>query len=619
MPRDQRTPLVAVGLAAFLVFANSLGNGLVYDDHFLIERNRLIHEADLWGVLTTHYWGGYEDEANVNGQYRPLTVLSFVLDGWGGIWPFRFHLTNVILHMGNSLLAYLLCLGIGLKRGAIFAALAFAVHPIHAEAAAGVTFGRADLLAGLFSLAGLLMYMRWGARGAETHYGLALAAFFFALLSKESALAMLGLVVVVDLTFVLARSEGWANGIRDLVWQRGARWAGFVGIFALYLGVRRAAAGLGFSAENVLALNNPLVDHPLDDRLLTAAGLFWKYLALVLFPDRLSVDYSYNAIPVVTSLLAPEALAGFAVGVASLSLWVGAFLSRWPRVFFSLGFFFVPYLAVSQTLVLINAIFQERFLYLPVLGLFALGGLGFERVQKRLSDRAWGTAGAAVLAGLIIVGYGVRTVGRNADWRSDLTLYQSAVLAYPQSAKMQHALGDALAERGRVYEAEDAYRKALSIREGALTYNNLGNLYAATGRFERAAAAYQNAVAMEPDYVEARMNQGLAAMRAGQVTDAHSAFEQAAVLEPGNAEIFYNLGVAREALGRPGPAASAYARAIALRPRWAEAYFNLGKAHRDNGEKTAAIRAYRHFLKLWRGDPRVARLARGELKALGGD
>ena len=54
MSKDQHIkpwPLVVVGLAAFAVFANSLGNGLVYDDHFLIERNRLILDADLWGVF----------------------------------------------------------------------------------------------------------------------------------------------------------------------------------------------------------------------------------------------------------------------------------------------------------------------------------------------------------------------------------------------------------------------------------------------------------------------------------------------------------------------------------------------------------------------------------------
>lgn len=608
MSKDQHIkpwPLVAVGLAAFAVFANSLGNGLVYDDHFLIERNRLILDADLWGVFTTHYWGGYEDEANANGQYRPLAVLSFVLDGWGGIEPFRFHLTNVLLHVGNSLLAYLLCASMGLQRGAVFAALLFAVHPIHAEAVAGVTFGRADLLAGLFSLSALLLYVRRHRRG----YGLALASFFFALLSKESALTALGLVVVVDLTLVSMRSKKWGDGIRNSMRQCGPRWAGFVGVFVLYLALRKGAAGLGFSAENVLALNNPLIDQPLDHQLLTAAGLFCKYIGLVLVPARLSVDYSYNAIPVITSPLAPEALAGLVMGVAGLLLCAGALWRSWPRVFLGLAFFFISYAAVSQTLVLINAIFQERFLYLPVLGLFALAGLGFDRVQKR-----W----AFVLAGLILAGYGTRTAMRNAEWHSDLTLYQSAVAAYPQSAKMQHALGDALAERGQVAEAEAAYRRALAIREDALTYNNLGNFYAAIGRFERAASAYQKAVAMRPDDVAAWMNKGLAAMRAGRVTDAHAAFERAAVLTPDNAEIFFNLGVAREAMGRPGVAASAYTRAIALRPGWAEAHFNLGKAHRDNGDKTAAIRAYQHFLKLWRGDPQVARLAREKIKMLGG-
>ncbi len=608
MPVNQRGktyPLVAVGLAAFLVFANSLGNGLVYDDHFLIERNRLLREADVWGIFTTHYWAGYEGEANVNGQYRPLTILSFMLDGLGGIWPFRFHLTNVILHVVNSLLAYLLCLKLGLNRGAILAALLFAVHPIHAEVVAGITFGRADLLAGLFSLSALLLYIRWHNRSGEKYYGLALAGFFFALLSKESAITVLGLIIAVDLTFAMSR-----DGTRNFLWQRSVRWAGFIGVFVLYLIMRKVAANLGFSAENILALNNPLIDQPLDHRLLTAAGLFWKYCVLILFSIKLSVDYSYNAIPVITSILTPEAIAGIILGIASLLLWAGAFYKRWACVFFALSLFFIPYSAVSQTLVLINAIFQERFLYIPVLGVFTLCGLGFEHLEKHRKTVA------TALAILIILAYSTRTMIRNADWRDDLTLYQSAVTAYPESAKMQHALGDALSERGRISDAETAYKNALSVRESALTYNNLGNLYAATARFKHATDAYQKAVEIEPDYIEAYMNKGLAAMQAGQITDAHSAFERAAILDPTNAEIFYNLGVIREKLGRPGQATTAYTRAIALRPNWAEAYFNLGKAHRDNGEKTAAIQAYTRFIELWRGDPQAAQLAQRELEKL---
>ena len=288
MPIKQRGktyPLVAVGVAAFLVFANSLGNGLVYDDHFLIERNRLLHEADVWGVLTTHYWGGYEGEANVNGQYRPLTVLSFMLDSLGGIWPFRFHLTNMLLHVVNSLLAYLLCLNLGLKRGAILAALLFAVHPIHAEVVASITFGRADLLAGLFSLSALLLYILWHNRGAEKYYGLALAGFFFALLSKESAMSR-------------AR-DWWYRRRSDLCPVPPKRNTQSPVATRRALGrlhrdfchlsnpaKSRCRPGI-LSRKYTIALNNPLIDQPLDHRLLTAAGLFWKYCVLVLFPIKL--------------------------------------------------------------------------------------------------------------------------------------------------------------------------------------------------------------------------------------------------------------------------------------------------------------------------------------------
>lgn len=591
-------PMLAVGLAAVLVFANALGNGLVYDDRFLILRNRLVLEQDWWGVLTTHYWGGYE--GNETGQYRPLTVLTFVLDGLGGISPFRFHLTNVLLHGLNSALVYALCRRVGLQVwGAGFAALLFAVHPVHAEVAAGVTFGRADLLAALGVLGTLLFYARWHAGEGERFYGFALGAFFLGLLSKESALTAVGAIAAFDLAFARASLR-----------QRLPRWAGFVGAFAVYVLMRRVAAGLGFEADSLSALNNPLVDFGWDVRLYTAAALFWKYLAMIVWPAQLSVDYSFNAIPAVSSLLNVQTLAGGIAGLGGLALWIMA-LRKWPLAFFLGAVFWAPYSAVSQTAVLINAMFQERFLYLPVLGIFALAGLGFERLLLRQRDLV------LALSVLLILGYAWRTVERNRDWRDDLTLYQSAVRAYPGSAKMQHALGDALSERGRFAEAEAAYRQALSIREDALTYNNLGNVAVATERWQAAEAAYQQALALGPDDVGAWVNLGLARLRAGRADGAAEAFEKATVLNPGDADIQYNLGAARSASGSHVAAAQAYQRAVALRPDWAEAHFNLGNALRDSGDAAGAVGAYQRFLSLWRGNPAVADLARQEIERLG--
>ena len=45
-------------------YANALGNGLVYDDQFLIVRSWLVERLDFGSVFTTHYWAGYPGKPN---------------------------------------------------------------------------------------------------------------------------------------------------------------------------------------------------------------------------------------------------------------------------------------------------------------------------------------------------------------------------------------------------------------------------------------------------------------------------------------------------------------------------------------------------------------------------
>lgn len=627
---------VLVGIAAFMVYANALGNGLVYDDQFLIVRSWLVERMDFRSVFTTHYWAGYP--GNETGHYRPLTVLTFLLDALGGVRPFRYHLTNVLLHVCCSLLAWALCRRAGLSRlAAGLAGLLFAVHPIHSEVAAGVTFGRSDLLAGAFLLAGMLAYMRSSRSSAA--YVIALVAFFCGLISKESALALLGLVVVYDLAVGMGDAEGgmsqngedrrkhrrepldaplsWSTGrpgvpeflhrILAVLRARWPWWLGFAGIFGICLVVRNAAAGLGFSPGGMTELVNPLYGTSLETRILTAGKIFWHYVVLLVFPWRLSVDYSYNAIPVAASLLEPDVIGGLALGLVGLWLWVRS-LGKWPRLFFCGALFWVPYLGVSQTVVLLNSMVQERFLYIPALGVFALAGIGAERLFRGLGF------GVLVSVGLVCLGYTARTVVRNRDWKDDLSLFSSAVRSYPKSAKMHHAVGQVLAERGLLDRAILAFRRALSIREEAMTYNNLGNAYGVKGALEAAAAAYRKAVDLDPQYAEAWMNLGVTAMRAGETAVAAEGFKRAAVLLPDDKEAHFNLGVALEKTGQPDEAARAYRRSAALGD--AKAFFNLGAVLQNQGRSEDAVAAYDAFLKQWRGDPKVSSEARRRIRLL---
>lgn len=629
---------VLVGMAAFGVYVNALGNGLVYDDQFLIVRSWLVERLDFRSVFTTHYWAGYP--GNETGHYRPLTVLTFLLDALGGIRPFRYHLTNVLLHVCCSLLAWGLCRRAGLSRFAAgIAGLLFAVHPIHSEVAAGVTFGRSDLLAGAFLLAGMTAYMHpsrsWGT------YALALVAFFCGLISKESALALMGLIVVYDLAAGMGVAEvntfrngergmrrvegapetallwsagrpGWAETLRrvsGVVRTRWPWWLGFAGIFGICLVIRNTAAGLGFSPGGMTELVNPLYGASLEVRVLTAAKIVWHYVSLLVFPWRLSVDYSYNAIPVSLSVLESGVIAGVVAGLGGLCLWIRS-LARCPRLFFFGALFWVPYAGVSQTVLLLNSMVQERFLYIPVLGVFALAGVGIDRLFRRYGFSV------VIAVALVVVAYAGRTVVRNGDWKDDFSLFSSASRAYPTSAKMHHAVGQVLAERGMMDRAILAFCRALSIREEAMTYNNLGNAYGVKGGFEQAAEAYRKAVGLDPQYAEAWMNLGVTAMRAGEPAMAAEGFRQAAVLLPNDEETHFNLGVALEKIGRPEEAAQAYRRSASLGD--ARAYFNLGRVLESQGRPGDAVAAYRAFLKRWRGDLQVSAEARRRIRSLQG-
>lgn len=115
--------------------------------------------SDIW---TNDFWGTPIGSGNSHGSYRPLCVASFRLNHWtGGLEPRGYHAANVLLHCAVTYLVYALCRTLSAGRrppAAVAAASVFAVHPVHAEAVAGVV-GRADLLAGLFYVAAFLCYI----------------------------------------------------------------------------------------------------------------------------------------------------------------------------------------------------------------------------------------------------------------------------------------------------------------------------------------------------------------------------------------------------------------------------------------------------------------------------
>lgn len=181
----------------FGVMAPNINNGWVnWDDENFILNNPLVEHItseNVKKVFTT---------LENNGGYTPLVVLSWSLDySADGFNAQVFHTTNILLHLINVSLVFILILSLTQRiELAVIVALLFGIHPMQLEAVAWIT-SRKDLLYGLFYLAGLITYLKY-LKNENGHrrklYLLCLLFFAGSLLSKGMAVTFPVTLLIID-------------------------------------------------------------------------------------------------------------------------------------------------------------------------------------------------------------------------------------------------------------------------------------------------------------------------------------------------------------------------------------------------------------------------------------
>ncbi|MBF0569781.1 MAG: hypothetical protein HQL18_03300, partial [Candidatus Omnitrophica bacterium] len=191
--------LVLAGLA---VYANAIFHPFVHDDVVFIAQNPNIARWD--NLFEAFFRTGvpFQSLQLTTPYYRPVLEV-FYRAGFSlfGMNPAGFHCLNILLHILNAFLLYLVCLGLRLKRSWAFAvALVFLVHPVQSEAVACVS-GISNLAVTVFCLGAFLSYLQArrfdGARAAGWSAG-ALILFVLALLPKEQAIIFPALVLTYE-------------------------------------------------------------------------------------------------------------------------------------------------------------------------------------------------------------------------------------------------------------------------------------------------------------------------------------------------------------------------------------------------------------------------------------
>ena len=427
---SEKKRIVLLLAVAAVVYANILLNSFAMDDELYIFRNPTVTSPSLSNIFGA---------TRANNVFRPITFGSLALN-WavGSNHPIGYHLFNLLVQLVVTLLVYLVLRKLlePLAQGTIVAwvaALLFAVHPIHTEAVAAIV-GRSELLAAAFLLGAWLLHL-------NDRPIFALICFILALLSKESAVVLVPLVVLGDY------ARGKLNPL--------SRYGAIAGTAAAYMALLWKVQGGRLGEKVINYLDNPLAHFPASLRIPNALRIAWKYVGLLVYPGTLSCDYSYNAILLYSNWRRTAPAVAASAFVSALLIW--AFYKRKKEWFLAGTIYLAAFSVTANVLIPSGTIMAERLAYVPSIGFCLFVALIWIRLEERKQKLAWG------VLSIVLVTLAVRTVVRNRDWHDNLSLFTAGVRTVPGSAKMHAGLGVQYMQLGQLDAARNELEVALRI------------------------------------------------------------------------------------------------------------------------------------------------------------
>jgi tetratricopeptide (TPR) repeat protein len=176
--------------------------------------------------------------------------------------------------------------------------------------------------------------------------------------------------------------------------------------------------------------------------------------------------------------------------------------------------------------------------------------------------------------------------------------YEEAVKANPNNSGAQAGLGEAYDSIGNNEKALAAYEKAIAL-DPTLTelYTPLGILYYQKGEIAKAEDYLVKARAQSPDDPETQYFYGLILVKQNKDSEAITAFQTSLAKNP-TAEAHLSLGEAFDRSDRDKDAIKEYEAALAINPKYAEAYYDLGVANYNREKYLDAAASYQEAIKI---------------------
>ena len=580
-------------IIAFISSVNSLWNYFASDDLDQVLGNPFIKDlGNLPAAFTSSVWSFTTSDIvfTVDPYFRPIFTTLFMLNyGIFGTAPLGWHLVNILAHTGVTLLVFLVAREVTEQNwvAALTAAL-FAVHPSHAESVAWVS-GITDPLMALLLLPAFYFYLRFRRQGAWHLLGFALGFFFLALLSKETALA-LPLVVAYCELFHFKSDTPFS--------QRLVRTTKLLALFAIpaaiYFVMRYQAIGaLLFSGQP---------RYPLVPALLTVPLATVKYLGLMFIPWGYSYQHYTDFVE------SPGSLLFLGPVVLLIALAAAVWFLKSSRLTLGAVWFIVMLMPALAALRQFEPAYllQERYLYVPSIGICLAVALGFEWLATRDWFGTRGRIAAGAVAVLVVFVWGAILIRQNNVWDDTLSVYKNCVAVSPRTAIAHASLSKSYYEAGRPREAEAAARTALDLDpQCATAYLNLSYYARMSGKLDKASEYLENGISAIPETTITRHDLATMYLNLGLL------YGQRKMYEIGEQKLLRSIEVSPRAVawyytggfysdqGRFEDARVMYERTLARVPRWfAPIHMRLGLIYEALGDTSRAVVEFEKYVEL---------------------
>lgn len=503
--KEHRFPLCFLLVLILITYSNSLNNVFLSDDLAEIANNPnignlkyAISNRPFGFIRLIFYWTAFQI---------------------GGLSPAPFRAVNLFFHIGSVFLIYAIFNFLYSKRLALTVSAVFAVHPAIGEAVVWISGGMYPQYTFFFLLSFLFFIL---SSKRKSFYLLSAICYLLSLMSHpQMPLSLFLIFPLWQFCFGNLKKE-WKKSIPFLI---------IALFFLLY-----TLAGIS-ERENTLQ-NTHYQQRGVDNLFLLIPTAITSYFELILFPKTLTLYHSelnFGQLGFIIRFLITLIFFG-AIGLS---------FKKSKFIFFWLALFLI---ALSPTLTpfRLNWIVAERYLYLPIIGVLAVLGLGLNKLSEKLKLK-W--LDYTVIT-IILILFSTRTIVRNIDWKNEDNLWIATGKTSPSSPNTHNNLGDVYGRWGDKQRALHQFQTAIALKPNyADAYHNAANTYVELGQADKALEHYQKAAGFNPNLWQSYQNIAAIYFRQKQYDKALENIQQAITINPKNINLRVNLGIVYLSIG----------------------------------------------------------------------